>query len=970
MFFCNNLRNFVAKRKILESIKMIYTAKILYFLVVSALFAGLTACSNVSTTPQFTEEERDEVEATLNSIHTVDSLRLQINRYEAKKNVLGQMVGMRYLAKLLRDENRFKEAINCLMESLNMNAKVGDTIEMIGALNSLGTNFRRIGGLTDASTYHLQALELCLEMDDQSNERVQKNKVIALNGLGNIYLSIDNYELADTVLRKALVGEQRLGSYLGQAINLANLGVIKEHLGQIDSAWYYYRESMKMNELSHSQLGVSLCHLSFGGLYEREGNTQSALNEYKIASDLISDSQDSYHKLEAEVRIISLFIKENRIKEALEHLESAESTSLKIGSQEQQTAIYKLYYQLFKKTGDSSLALNYLERATELEKSLINIQKINEIQNGAFSLDRSRRQLQLSLVQENLQLELSKKHVIFVAFVSVILLAVAVIVFLWFHLRSRTQKHRIMQELQHSREMFFTNVTHEFRTPLTVILGMGHQLEDLEVEDMSQVRSAAKMIVRQGSSLLNLINQLLDISKVRSSVGEPKWRRGNIITFVEMVVDNFQPYAQSKRQELTYSHSLSQIKADFVPDYVNKIVSNLLSNAIKFTPQYGKINVMLEQESTSWLKINVFDTGRGVSEEVRSRMFEAFVQGNNNVSDVGTGIGLSLVKLMTEAMGGTVSVESTEGQGSTFSVILPIQHSEEVEALEKEPMESVKISLLPNMVSLAKDNGSVEETDAKAQPKSHLSVLIVEDNQDIAFYIGMHLSTYRLLYARGGAEGLQKAEEMMPDLIITDVMMPGDIDGLELCRRVRNNERICHIPIIIITAKTTENDRVHGFMAGADAYLVKPFNSEELLVRVNKLIEQRYMLREKFSHILPDEDKKGMQFSPQERQFMNRLIDSVYSLMPHGKADVENVAERMNLSRSQLNRKMMAITGQNSSTYIMRLRLVYAKRLLKSNVSMPIGDVAQRTGFEDLAYFSRIFKQQFDMTPSQYRKSV
>jgi AraC-like DNA-binding protein len=187
---------------------------------------------------------------------------------------------------------------------------------------------------------------------------------------------------------------------------------------------------------------------------------------------------------------------------------------------------------------------------------------------------------------------------------------------------------------------------------------------------------------------------------------------------------------------------------------------------------------------------------------------------------------------------------------------------------------------------------------------------------------------------------------------------------------VRNNERICHIPIIIITAKTTENDRVHGFMAGADAYLVKPFNSEELLVRVNKLIEQRYMLREKFSHILPDEDKKGMQFSPQERQFMNRLIDSVYSLMPHGKADVENVAERMNLSRSQLNRKMMAITGQNSSTYIMRLRLVYAKRLLKSNVSMPIGDVAQRTGFEDLAYFSRIFKQQFDMTPSQYRKSV
>jgi DNA-binding response OmpR family regulator len=275
------------------------------------------------------------------------------------------------------------------------------------------------------------------------------------------------------------------------------------------------------------------------------------------------------------------------------------------------------------------------------------------------------------------------------------------------------------------------------------------------------------------------------------------------------------------------------------------------------------------------------------------------------------------------------------------------------------------------------ETASVVETHANGEDEAAVgsaaaasSVLIVEDNQDIAYYIGMHLKGYRLLYARGAAEGWQKAQEMMPDLIITDLMMPGEMDGLELCRCVRMSELTSHIPIIIVTAKTTEDDHVKGLQAGADAYLVKPFNSEELLVRVQKLIEQRRLLRDKFAQDIPkDGEKKQQDLTAQDRQFMNRLLDTVHSLMPHGRTDLDSVAERMDMSRSQLCRKTMAVTGQSPAVYIMRLRLVYAKRLLKSDVTLPIGNVAQRCGFEDVAYFSRIFKQQFDMTPSQYRKS-
>lgn len=939
-----------------------------YGLFVASLTAmvTLTACK-AGSSQSITDEQRDQVENELKQLHTADSLQWQADRYAADGNQLGQIVALRLLGKLYREENRFDQAIINHRRAYGLAEILDDTLEMINILNNLGTNYRRLGSLTEASGYHLQALGLSMQLADQTSNRACKNRVVSLNGLGNVYLSMNNYEQADSVLRLALAGERQLDSQLGQAINLANLGSIKEHLGQIDSAWYYYNASMDMNNQCHSQLGISLCHTHFGELYEREGNYVRALQEYTSAFEMMVHSPDDWHRLEAQLSIARIYIKVGQPAKAMAQLQEASATAVRIGSLEHRAEICHLFYQLYELTGDTRRALDNHVRYAELSDSVLNMKKVNEIQNKIVALERDRRQHELTLAQENLQLERQTRRVGTIAFVALMLLAVAAIAFLWYHLRTRTKTQRIMQQVQQSREMFFTNVTHEFRTPLTVILGLGHQLEDMMVEDMSQVRSAAKMIVRQGNSLLNLINQLLDISKVRSAVGEPKWRHGNIVAYVNMVIENFQPYAQGKRQELTYSHSLSQIDMDFVPDYVNKIVSNLLSNAIKYTPQYGKINLTLEQMQGQHLKIQVFDTGRGIAPQTLSRVFEAFVQGEQQVGDVGTGVGLSLVKMMTEAMGGEVEAESTEGQGSTFSVILPMRHAEGIEQLE---LTFANELTAPQVGSMDQDQDTTPQDASPSDNKEKQStILIVEDNQDIAYYIGMHLQHHRLLYARGGAEGLQKAEEMMPDLIITDVMMPGDIDGLELCRRIRAAELTSHIPIIIITAKTTEQDRVRGLEAGADAYLVKPFNSEELLVRVNKLIQQRLLMRQKFGYQLIDDDKKELQLTAQDRQFMNRLIDAVHSLMPQGKTDVESVADRMALSRSQLNRKMIAITGQNSQTYIMRLRLSYAKRLLKSDVTMPIGDVAQRCGFEDVAYFSRIFKQQFDMTPSQYRKS-
>jgi DNA-binding response OmpR family regulator len=532
-------------------------------------------------------------------------------------------------------------------------------------------------------------------------------------------------------------------------------------------------------------------------------------------------------------------------------------------------------------------------------------------------------------------------------------------------------KQIMMRDTQRVREIFFRNVTHEFRTPLTVILGISHQLQNEDIEDVGQVRSAAKMIVRQSNSLLALINQLLDISKIRSAVGEPRWRHGDIVAFTNMIIQNFLPYAESKRQELTFTHSLTQIEMDFVPDYVQKMLSNLLSNSIKYTPQYGKINVTVEKWGNK-IKLQVFDTGIGIPKNEKSHVFDAFFQGERLGEEIGTGIGLSVVKMTVEAMDGSVNVDSIEGQGSTFTIILPTKHSDAQKTDEYPNFDANELE--KEVIALPKENDnqaqfSIQKSSQAMAISEGKQILIVEDNQDIAQYIAQHLTQASIHFARNGAEGLQKAKEMVPDMIITDVMMPGSISGLELCRSIRKDELLNHIPIIIISAKTTEEDRVEGLDAGADAYLIKPFNSEELLVRVRKLLERQQRLRDKLADMSLEENTPDATLSAADRQFMNRIVDTTYRLMAKGNVDMETLASEMALSRNQLNRKVMALTGMNSSAYIMKLRLARAKRLLKADITMSVGDVALKCGFDDMGYFSRVFKQSFDMTPSQYRKN-
>ena len=461
--------------------------------------------------------------------------------------------------------------------------------------------------------------------------------------------------------------------------------------------------------------------------------------------------------------------------------------------------------------------------------------------------------------------------------------------------RVRFRSFQALKKMNLLRENFFTNITHEFRTPLTLILGLSREIAS-DAKSKEATVQKAQAIEHQGKNLLTFINQLLDISKVKSAVGDPDWRKGDLSAYLTMIIESYRDYARSKDIELQFN-STGSVEANFVPDYINKIMNNLLSNAFKFTPQYGKITVSLTTENNLFT-IKISDTGKGISQEALSHLFELFYQEENNTGQIGSGIGLSLVKQIVDALQGKIDVSSTEGKGTTFSVELPLLQNKATKAVQDN--EQANTPLLPSATTELHDSDTTDE-DAER-------VLIIEDNPEVARYISSQLpEDYAVFYAQNGKEGLEKAEDIMPDIIITDLMMPV-MNGLEVCRSVRNNEILSHIPIIVITAKITENDRIKGLEAGADAYLTKPFNSDELQMRVTKLLEQRRSLRQKYlmgTAFNNSNTNEELETNETDQLFLIKLVDYIYLLLDRGnEIDITQISSKMCMSTRQLHRKI------------------------------------------------------------------
>lgn len=847
------------------------------------------------------------------------------------QSIRDSLATLRQQGKKERDASRYDEALRLHIRGLDMARAVGDSSEWIQALNNIATDYRRMGMLDVAQSYHYQALSLCDESSDTTYQ-MRKNRVKALNGLGNIYLSIYSYDDADSVFRQALEGEHQLGSATGQAINYANLGSIYSARGDDEKALDYYRQSMFYNKKDSNLLGMALCHLYFGNIYERRQQYDLALREYEQSDRMMTDLKDLWHALEPRLALASVYYHTHEDAKALALLDRADATARQINSWEHIVEVHHLYFQLMQRQGRYHEALDHHLIATAYQDSILDNEKLDRIHNIGINIERTRQQEMVNMAQNELQTEKRIRQQSAWLFGLTVILLLAVISALLYVQRMRHHSMEMMREASRLREDFFTNITHEFRTPLTVILGLSRKIRE-NTEVPQSVSDKASTIERQGNRLLTLVTQLLDISKVKSVIGEPNWQHGNICAQVAMLLETYIDYAANRGVTLKY-HYDKAIEMDFVPDYVNKVMSNLVSNALKFTPNGGTISVNLYQRGDR-LHIDVSDTGHGISSDKLAHIFEPFYTTGDMGEAKGTGIGLALTQEIISHLNGTITAESQVGKGTTFHIIMPIQN---------------------------RSADPVTETEIGNSGKP--IIVVAEDNADVADLLCTQLEPfYEVVAARDGVEALKRAGEIIPDLVITDVMMP-NMDGMALARAIRANDLTAHIPIIMVTARVTEQDRIEGIKAGADAYLVKPFNTEELLTRVAKLLEQRIMLRDKYAQTIT---QAPVTDDAIEDHFLARVEQVIVAHINKGEdITVTMVADDLNITARQLHRKVTGLINQSPAALIRITRINCAKTIMAAKPEMPLKSVALACGFTDYSHFAKVFRTVTGVSPTAW----
>jgi len=556
----------------------------------------------------------------------------------------------------------------------------------------------------------------------------------------------------------------------------------------------------------------------------------------------------------------------------------------------------------------------------------------------------------------------------------------------WWAYRFQLSRKLAQQEALQLREMdafksrFFTNITHEFRTPLTVILGMTERmLRDGTAQNTSTpVAQPLTMIKRNGQNLLRLINQILDLSKLENKALKINYVQGDVVAYLRYITESLQSLAHAHELTLQVESDQQSILMDYDPERLQQIVYNLLSNAIKFTPASGNITLLITHHS-SFIILKVRDTGVGISENELPFLFDRFFQAGNQerISPAssgktgagGSGIGLSLTQELVRAMGGVISVESTVGQGTTVAVRLPISRNA---ALEDSPTPASSKGDVAFAGVYATSPVPFGEGVGLNTGGELPQLLVIEDNPDVMAYIIACLQNeYRIECAYNGREGIEKAVETVPDLILSDVMMP-EKDGLEVCNALKNDERTSHIPIVLLTAKADVESRIAGLRRGADVYLSKPFHEEELRLNLANLLEQRKKWQDRFGKLdltestVESPDLPRADVEPEDA-FLKKIRQHLTEHLADTTFDGPRLARAMLLSEVQLYRKIKALTGKSTAIYIRSVRLHKGLELLRST-TLTISEIAYDVGFDDPNYFSRTFSQEFGAAPSEMRK--
>ena len=784
-------------------------------------------------------------------------------------------------------------------------------------------------GVLQAKVYLLQALQLAKEIKDE--------KLINL-------------------------AEYRVGEWHGF---MSQAESPKQHL---DTASIYMEKALKYYQEQKDYEFIARVYSTMASINISQKDYKSAELNYTNRLNIIKESKDSTKIAEAYYGLGSVYRKFKQPDKGLKYLDSASVIFSKSGfsSDDIRKNLYRDYAYLYELKKDYKMAFMNMQKAIvykdtlyeesnnkiamELEAKYLNKEKQQEIsllksQNELFEQQKTNQRNQLLGG---------------LGFTSLAGL------FFFFLYRNRQKTTKKLRELDKAKSNFFANISHEFRTPLTLISGpIQKQLQKESLPD--DERDNFEMMHRNSTRLLSLVDQLLDISKIEAGSLKLRVTEKELIPFIGSLTDGFTYAAKQNEQKYTVNSNPSTKTTWFDKDVLEKIVTNLLSNAIKYTPTKGAIicDALVKENK---FHFEVKNTGKGLSEEELTKVFERFYQLNENKQ--GVGIGLALVKELVHLHKGTITVESIPDEWTTFKVVLPINKEvfKEMEFFDRVAIKSTDEERInPEASGVTSEVNIVTDTSKDIdshQDSDNPILLIVDDNADIRTYVStIFKDTYTILTAKNGQEGIELAIEHIPDIIISDIMMPVK-NGIELCNTVKVDERTSHVPIILLTAKAGEENKIEGIKTGADDYVTKPFNEELLKLRVQKLIENRKKLQERYSQevILRPKD---IAITSIDEQFLQRLQKVLDDKLVESSFSIENFSKAVGMSRMQLHRKLKALTGLSATEFIRSQRLKLAAQLLKKS-EINVSQVGYSVGFNDHAYFSKCFREMYHCTPTEY----
>lgn len=930
----------------------------IYYLSVVVGLLLLVGCSDKKTVPIYNTPEYKQIERKLNAVADTTDLKHWLQVYRQSGNRMGESIVLRRLGRAYRVDNQFGRAILTHKQGLAVADSICDTMEIVNTLNEMGTNYRRLGAMYLATSSMTLGLGYCQQWSDTTAEAF-KSQLKILNGLGKIYFTIRNYKVADHYFRRSLAGEIKLGSAFGMGLNYSDIGRVFRAQNNLDSAQYYFQKSMEQKQLLNDEVGMALIHIEYGGLYEDRGDYALATAEYDKAYITLMAHSDRYLRLWSCISLARVYIKRQMTATAIEYLQEAKMTADEINSPGDRSQIALLYYQIYRKSGNTAKALAAYVDYKNWNDTVMNLEKLGDIQNVQIDELMADNTRKLSYVRKDMERMRKQQESGWLVFTVITITMIVLLAFFYYLLRIRTRTLTAYREFRDARVRFFANISHELRTPVTIIQSAGNSIESQT--DNQQIRDEVSQLQEASHRLLHLIDSVVDITNISiKPVDEAQWCHDDIVGYVRMLVEAYRHEAAKRQIRLVVTSKRNKIEADFVPDYVDKILGNLLTDMLHFAYNQSDLYISMSIERRM-LRLELKDRGQGMSPEVVKDLLNPYDSKNTSEIYMHVGLNLQAVQAAIRAMGGDIKLKSKQGEYTQFIITIPLRHGDH----DYPRLTEQKTLHTPAALSPADaDMPPVVESDADNKPR----ILIVEESAQVARYVADQLKNhYKVFFASNGEDGLHKISIAAPDLIITDGVLPV-VDGYQLCEGVRAQAATCHIPIVMVSSDSSVQGRMKGFQAGADAYLLKPFRADELLVRVSLLLRQRRMLRDKYAGSVPVVDDADGQAETTDRtpDFIDEVQQYVDSRIGEGDVDLADLAARFGVTRATFTRKVKQHTGLTSAAYITSRRIRKACELLQT-ADMTVAQVAEACGYSDTAYFIMVFRKSMNKTPKQYK---